>query len=103
MDWPPIPAIVDGIMGPITVRVVAAALDDDGAVVDGTWRSDVRVIEITQSAHPGNEWHTLYHELVHSYMDDLRINVPSRVEELVCDAVGIARVRELVNGGLAPR
>ena len=97
MDWPPIPAEVMGILGPITVRLVEQALDDEGQTSQGTWRSNTRTIEITITGHPANDWWTLYHELAHSYLDDLRITLPAGKEERVCDAVGVGRLHEMLD------
>lgn len=97
MDWPPLPTVVMGILGPITVRVVDQPKGDDGDddYCEGTWRGKCRIIEVKKSGHPLNEWLTYYHELMHSWIEDQGVKMPQAKEEEVCEAFARGRVLEM--------
>lgn len=91
--WPPLPKVVDGALGPIRVRRVKQV---DEAASRGEWDMERRVIKIERSRHRVNEWSTLFHELVHAALADADVHIgDDTLEERVCDAIALARVREL--------
>lgn len=95
--WPPIPAVVQGLGGPITVRVIPAPKDEEGAELWGSWEISTRVIEIDANAPLEFQHHTLYHELCHATLGDSGlVNVIEEKQiEAICDAFGSARIREM--------
>jgi hypothetical protein len=95
MTYPPIPTEVLGLIGPIRVEIVDGLVDEKGAPVQGLWLTGPRVIQIAKSEHPANDWWTFYHELTHSWIEDLRIAMPLATEERICDGVALARVQEM--------
>lgn len=95
--WPPIPAVVQGMGGPITVRVIPNPKDEDGNELWGSWEQSTRVIEIDAAAPIEFRWHTLGHELCHAALGDSGlVNViEEKLVEALCDAFGTARVQEM--------
>lgn len=92
-QWPPIPTVVPGIIGPI--RVVIVEVIDDDPTCGGIWRADSRTVEVVRHEHPANMWWVLFHELGHSYMDDMRVPLSANREEEVVNAIATGRMQEL--------
>lgn len=95
--WAPLPTTVQGLAGPITVKLVADPKDEEGNELWGSWEQHIRTIEIDAAAPPEFQWHTLGHELCHATLGDSgAINLLDADEqEALCDAFGSARVQEM--------
>lgn len=96
-DWPPIPATVQGLGGPITVKLIPNPKDEDGAELWGSWEQSTRVIEIDAGAPIEFQHHTLGHELCHATLGDSGLVnlLEEKLIEALCDALGSARVQEM--------
>lgn len=96
-DWPPLPATVQGLAGPITVRVTVGLKDEEGAELWGSWEQHTRTIEIDSEATPEFRWHTLGHELCHATLGDSGHEslIEDKQVEALCDAFGSTRVQEM--------
>lgn len=92
---PPLPSSIMAPGGPITVAVVAK-LQDGGEDCWGLWQQDERVITIQRHKSRRHMWATLYHELAHAAMDDSGVSnmLTSQQQEMLCDALATARMRE---------
>lgn len=95
--WPPIPAVVQGMGGPITVKITPNLKDEDGAELWGSWEQHIRTIQIDSAAPPEYRWHTLGHELCHAALGDSGLvnEIEEKQAEALCDALGSARVQEM--------
>ena len=91
-----IPATVEGTAGPITVEVLPAVKDDDGAPCWGLWRQGERRITVQRMPNTRQMWATFYHELAHAAMDDAGVShfLTEEQQEALADAIATARVRE---------
>ena len=102
-DFPPLPRKVSGIIGPIAVSVVVEVdqSEESATVHDartfGEWFPVERRIRIRKSLAPILQWHTLYHEQCHAWLDDTgaRYGIPEDLEERICEAVALGRLREM--------
>lgn len=104
MIWPPLPKVVHGSGGPITVRQIKAPRDDEGVVTDGIWDPRTRTIDLTVSRTAHYKWQIFFHEMMHATLDDSGLGnlLPSESQEALCDAVATARLAEMV-GSLSAR
>jgi hypothetical protein len=96
MIWPPIPTLVRGTGGTITVRCVKKVKHTDGTECWGEWDEAKRTIRIDKTAKPEHQWRVLFHELTHAALGDAGIENlfdPAGVETL-CDALATARMQE---------
>ena len=101
--WPAIPKQLDGLAGPIRVRVrrVESFKAEDGDQVWGLYRPAVREIHLASKLPPAIRWHTLVHEWAHAWLlDSGVVNVLRgegqdlvQAQELVCDSLSTAFVR----------
>lgn len=89
-----LPKTVNGLGGPIKVRVVPK-LKLKGVKVAGLWYSYARKIEIAGFLPIREQRHTLYHELVHAALDDsgLHNTLTKESQEVLCDLLATARLR----------
>lgn len=96
-QWPPLPTMVQGLAGPITVKVTVGLKDEGGAELWGSWEQNTRTIEIDSEASPEFRWHTLGHELCHATLGDSGLvnQVEEGLAEALCDAAGSARIAEM--------
>ncbi len=94
--WPQIPASVQGVGGPIRVRMVKRETGDHGELAWGTWEMATRTIRIERGAKPAQRWRVFYHELHHSALDDSGLSelITDAMEEAFCQAVASARMVE---------
>lgn len=97
MTWPPIPTLVRGAGGPITVRRVKCPRGSDGEEAWGTWDEGRRAIRLDRNASPDHQWRTLFHELCHAAFDDagLEAVLEDSAQEALCRAIATARIQEL--------
>jgi hypothetical protein len=98
---PPLPKIVNSQLGPVEVRHVKNPKLKKRPVF-GYLRPRRRRIYVDVSVPLVQQWHTLYHELVHlEFFDSGARNALSpggEQEELLCDLFATMRMRELLNG-----
>ncbi len=98
--WPPLPKVVHGAGGPITVKMVNAIEPDPKYPTDttfGIWESQTRTIRIIETLEPQFRWLTYFHELVHAALSDSGVThmMTAENEECLADAIGTARLREM--------
>jgi Zn-dependent peptidase ImmA (M78 family) len=95
--WPALPTQVQGLAGPITVKITVGLKDEEGAELWGSWEQNKRLIEIDSEATPEFRWHTLGHELCHAVLGDAGYvnTIEASQQEALCDAFGSARVQEM--------
>lgn len=95
--FPVIPTSVQGLGGPITVKLVRAPLDEEGEELWGSFTVSTRVIEIESNASSEFRWHILGHELCHAALLDsgLGNTISDAGQEALCDTFGTARVQEM--------
>lgn len=97
--YPSLPREVQGAGGTITVhlvdRITADGVDEDHDVL-GVFRAVTRRIEILRALRGDQRWLVFYHELAHAALwDSGAANaLPHPAEEIVCDAIATARLRE---------
>lgn len=111
--WPAIPKRLDGLAGPIRVRIrrVESFRAEDGDHVWGLYKPAVREIHLASKLPPAIRWHTLVHEWAHAWLlDSGVVNVlrgegsdHGQAQELVCDSLASAFVRSFVRAtGIDP-
>lgn len=111
--WPAIPKKLDGLAGPIRVRIrrVESFKADDGDHVWGLYKPATREIHLASKLPPAIRWHTLVHEWAHAWLlDSGVVNVlrgegvdHGQAQELVCDSLASAFVRSFVRvSGIDP-
>lgn len=95
--WPPLPAVVYGAGGPITVALVDSCKSEKGEDAWGTWTPETRAIEIDRKASREHQWRTLGHEVAHAVLADTGLVnlLTDESQEALCDAFGTARVAEM--------
>lgn len=101
--WPPLPKVVNGAGGPITVELVDAIEPDagktagDNSVTWGIWEGHKRLIRIVKSVDRSFQWSVLQHELVHAALFDAGVTnlLPPEQEECLADALSTARCAEM--------
>jgi hypothetical protein len=96
MKAPPLPALVMGMGGPITVELCDKLVDEDGAHCLGLWIFRERRIKLERHKDRAQVWATFYHELVHAALDDSGLSnlLTEPQQEALCDALANARMRE---------
>ncbi len=103
--WPPLPKVVHGAGGPITVKMVTAIEPDPKYPTDttfGIWESPTRTIRIIETLEPHFMWLTYFHELCHAALADSGVThvLTAESEECLCDSLATARLREMRGGQL---
>lgn len=101
--WPPIPKQLDGLAGPIRIRIrrVESFKAEDGDSVWGLYKPAAREIHLASKLPPALRWHTLVHEWAHAWLLDSGVVHVLRgdgqelvqAQELVCDSLASAFVR----------
>ena len=95
--YPPLPKSVQGSGGTITVEVVPS-LHKTGDEEDtlGDFNPSTRHIRILKSLRGDQRWLVFFHELCHASLWDSGAHnaLPCPAEEIVCDAIATARLRE---------
>lgn len=93
--WPPLPASMYSVIGPIPVEMIPNLRASDGEAVHGLWLEGERVIRINASDSRETQWLTLWHEWTHATLWHGGVTLPSKSEERVCDAMAAAIVAML--------
>jgi hypothetical protein len=94
---PPIPDCVWSVVGAIPVTVGAHLLVD-GEIADGVWLPRTREIKVELDQSALNRWRALFHEWVHSLIDDNEIPVRGAVEERICNVVANGLIAQATSG-----
>ena len=95
--YPPLPAEVQGAGGTITVQLVKAiACEVAGEDTLGQFEPSTRHVLILKSLRGDQQWMVLFHELAHAALWDSGGHnaLGGATEEIVCDAIATARLRE---------
>jgi hypothetical protein len=93
---PPLPDTVRSTLGPVEVRHVEALRVGDRPAI-GAFDGGLRLIYVKRGLHPAQAWQTLEHERIHLELWDAGATLAdSDVEDRVADAIGAARVREML-------
>jgi len=101
--WPPIPKVLDGLAGPIKVKIrrVESFKASDGDLCWGLYRIAEREIHLASKIPPALRWHTLIHEWSHAWLIDSGIqnllvgeDMDAKVE-LICDSAATAATRTI--------
>lgn len=92
--YPPLPKEVQGAGGTLTIELIAKPGDD--AENMGHFDPATRHIQVLKSLRGDQRWMVFYHELAHAALWDSGAHnaVPGAAEEMVCDAIATARLRE---------
>lgn len=92
--YPSLPRTVQGAGGTLTVHLVAKPGGD--AENMGHFDPAIRRIEIAKSLRGDQRWMVYFHELTHAALWDSGAHnlVPGAAEEVVADAIAVARLRE---------
>jgi Zn-dependent peptidase ImmA (M78 family) len=104
--WPAIPKKLDGLAGPIKVRIrrVESFKAEDGDHVWGLYKPALREIHLASKLPPAIRWHTLVHEWAHAWLLDSGVvnllhgkdESHGAAVEAVCDSLASAFVRSFV-------
>lgn len=94
-SFPKFPRRIQAPGGPVSVRCVKAP-SVNGDTVWGSWEPETRRIEINATISARQQWHTYFHELAHVCFTDSGAHkmLGDKEEELLCEAVATARMRE---------
>ena len=95
---PPIPRTMPSILGPIPVEIVANLRDKQDRECFGISRHGERDMRIDRDQHLTKMWATYWHEWFHFVIADAGIELDHDKMEAICDAVGNARTREMLDG-----
>jgi hypothetical protein len=96
-----LPASLPSALGPVPVVVVPDLKDEKSEPVFGMFHRKDRRIEINADLSLASMWQTLYHEWAHLVLSDSghHFTLTEKAEESLCDALGTARVMEMMNDG----
>jgi hypothetical protein len=94
--FPPVPATVHSILGPIAVRLVDGSPDPKDADCLGLWEPAARTITLRRDVAPEVLWQTLWHERMHAILWHASVRLSRAKEEDVCDALGTAMCAEMM-------
>jgi len=92
--YPPVPKTVQGAGGTLTVVMVDKPGDD--AENMGHFDPSIRRIEICKGLRGDQRWMVFFHEVAHAALWDSGAHnaLVGPAEEMVCDAIATARLRE---------
>lgn len=93
MKYPKLPTSITALGGTVTVKVRKPWPDPEAF---GCFHRDRREIEIDGTRSLELQWSTLFHEWVHTALDDsgLAHLFSEQQQEALCDAIAAARMRE---------
>lgn len=94
---PPIPGNVPSILGPVPVEIVQGLRTHDDRQALGIWRQNERDVRVEADAARIVQWQTYWHEWMHIVLTDAGVELTEDAAERVCDAVGNARTREMLD------
>ena len=104
--YPPLPKEVQRAGGTLTIELIAKTIKaaferliakpGDDAENMGHFDPSTRHIQVLKSLRGDQRWMVFYHELAHAALWDSGAHnaVPGAAEEMVCDAIATARLRE---------
>lgn len=92
--YPSLPKRVSGAGGDLTVVLVDAPGGDKENM--GHFDPTIRHIEVAKALRGDQRWMVFFHEVTHAALWDSGAHnaVPGAAEEIVCDAIATARLRE---------
>lgn len=96
---PPIPKSVPSLLGPVAVSIVAdIPSPEPDRTRFGEWSYIERRIRIKRDIPLIVQWATLYHEIMHMWLEDTGVNngMDAELVERICDAAGTNRANELL-------
>ena len=94
---PRIPATLPTILGPARVELVPNLRDENDARLLGSCNRAERLVKIASEPPRVIQWHTYWHEWAHMLLADAGVETPKELVEAICDAVGNARTREMLD------
>lgn len=94
--YPPLPRRLEQPGGPVTIKLGSRLTDDGGHAASGHYANRERVITIDRTEPRSFQWLVLFHELTHVALLDsgLAQTLSDEVQEVLCDAIATARMRE---------
>lgn len=92
---PPLPDSIPSALGWVDVHRVPGLLCG-GQPAYGCYNPETRTLEVRDSIHLAVAWQTLRHEELHMIAADAGIAINMTAQDLLADAVGAARVREML-------
>ena len=92
--YPPLPKEVQGSGGTLTIELSDKPGDESDNM--GHFGPSTRHIQVLKSLRGDQRWMVFFHELTHAALWDSGAHnaVPGAAEEMVCDAIATARLRE---------
>lgn len=94
---PRIPKTASSLLGPVKVEIVEGLKNKKDEELLGQWRCEQRDIRLTKGLSPIVAWQTFWHEWVHSVFFDAGVQLSEKKAEAVCDAIALARTREMLD------
>lgn len=91
---PSLPRAVVSALGPVRV-VRAVRIVNNKIECNGLWDPNTRTITVRTRLPREKAWWVFFHERTHMELEELGVQLPLELEELVCDAMATARVAEL--------
>jgi hypothetical protein len=82
-DFPPVPSVAFSHLGPIPVEQDGLPKDEHGG-----WDPSPRSIKLQADIHIAAKWLTYWHEVTHLAIHDAGIELPDKLEENLCTAIG---------------
>lgn len=95
--YPPLPTQVEGAGGTLTVQLVPEIKStEQGEDILGQFEPSTRHILIKKSLRGDQRWLVFFHEVTHAALWDSGAHnaLPGAAEEIVCDSIATARLRE---------
>ncbi len=94
MVWPPLPTLIRGAGGPITVRR-SRTVRPDGVDSWGVWIDSTRTIRIDKTARIEHQWRVLFHELSHAALHDAGLEnaFEDKVVEAIADCMATSAIQ----------
>ncbi len=83
MVFPPLPRVIQGMSGPITILRPVRLTKELGA--HGSWEYLSRRIRVQGTLERRMAWETLIHEMAHAALWDNGFPIDGELEERLCD------------------